>query len=83
MSKYAVKLIDDGTRYGMVIHLVTWQEPAKHLVGQPLKDVSTEVWGTRPPRCTHCSGRMTAMLSNCAHARAVARHLSKHPVFAY
>lgn len=48
----------------------------------PLWDV-IEVWGypeSKPAaRCTACSTMLTAMRSDCPHAKAVARYIQKHP----
>ena len=39
---------------------------------------SIDVWlDSRCSRCTNCSGPLSAMLSSCAHAAAVKRHVAK------
>lgn len=35
------------------------------------------VWLNNGTRCTECQGRLTAMLANCPHTRAVKRFLKR------
>ena len=44
------------------------------------KWMAKDVWySDGRAQCCACSGPLQAMLSTCAHARAVARHIDKEP----
>ena len=50
-----------------------------HRQGQQ-RFMAKDVWYSNGRvKCCGCSGPLQAMLSTCAHARAVARHIHKEP----